>query len=84
MHNLVCYANLICMSNQTRTYLLIEERLDKSLKKHVTAARRKQMSWNAIARDLHTLTGVGVTSETLRTWFYGIDKPATPAASIAS
>lgn len=73
------YANLLGMSNRTRTYLLIEERLGRSLGRYVAAARRNDKSWNAIAREIHEKTQVAVTSETLRTWFY--DDVRVPAAS---
>lgn len=64
------------MPNRTRTYLLVEERLGKSLARTVSAARRNGKSWNAIARDLHEQTQVAVTSETLRLWFYDLPKDA--------
>ncbi|CAI9417162.1 hypothetical protein [Nocardioides sp. T2.26MG-1] len=64
------------MANKTRTYLLVEERLGKSLSRYVTAARRQtpKRSWNAIARELHEKTQVAVTSETVRLWFYEMEK----------
>lgn len=58
------------MANRTPTFVLLEDRLGKNLTRHVLSARKAKRSWNAIALDLHTQTGVVVTSETLRTWFY--------------
>lgn len=61
------------MSNRTRTYLLIEERLGRPLARYVSNARgaeaRPKTSWHQIALSIHSATGVAVTSETLRTWF---------------
>jgi len=65
------------MSNRSRTYLLIEERLDTPLDRVVMRARgtepRPKTSWNQIAHALHEKTGVLVTSETLRIWFIDLD-----------
>lgn len=62
------------MDNPTATYLLLQERLGEPLPDYIERARRNRRSWNAIARDLHTRTTVSVTSETLRTWFYALDR----------
>ena len=58
------------MSKRSTTYMLLEERLGEPLKDHVLAARDRGESWSAIAFELHSRTRLGVTSETLRTWFY--------------
>lgn len=65
------------MSNRTRTYLLVEGRLGKSLSRHVGAARARGCSWNAIAMDLHKRTDVAVTAETLRLWFVAEERERT-------
>lgn len=57
------------MNNPTRTYLLIEERLDTDLLGFVERKRIDGASWNRIAVELNELTKVLVTSETLRIWF---------------
>lgn len=71
------------MANRTPTFALIEDRLGKNLTRYVLAARTPtptspKRSWNAIALDLHQKTGVAVTSETLRTWFYDHDTKINP------
>ncbi len=71
------------MANRTRTYLLVEERLGKSLSRYVSAARRNKKSWNAIARDLHEQTQVAVTSETLRLWFFDMKRDDERPAGVA-
>ncbi len=55
--------------SKTATYRLVEDRLGKDLRRHVSALWRKGESWNAIARDLLVRTEVAVTSETVRIWF---------------
>lgn len=66
------------MTNPSRTYLLIEERLGESLSDYIAGNRERGLSWNAIARELHDRTKVGVTSETLRIWFF---EPASKASA---
>lgn len=70
LRQLFAYAKLRGMTNPSRTYLLLEERLGEPLAGYVEASRAGGLSWNAIARDLHERTKVGVTSETLRIWFF--------------
>lgn len=74
MRKFLGYAKIRGMANRTRTYLLLEERLGKSLSRVVSAGRRNSKSWNAIARELHEQTQVAVTSETLRLWFHDLKK----------
>jgi hypothetical protein len=66
------------MSKPTRAQLLIEERLGRPLDRFVMNARgtelRPKNSWNQIALLLHSETGVHVTAETLRIWFYDAEK----------
>lgn len=57
------------MSNVTRTYLLIEERLGSDLAEYAANARRNGDSWHAVAHDLSNRTGVLVTPQTLSNWF---------------
>ncbi len=83
MRKFLAYAKVLVMANRTPTFVLIEDRLGKSLTRHVTAARKAGRSWNAIALDLHTQTGVVVTSETLRTWFYDHSAKTGPASTSA-
>lgn len=75
----LAYAKILVMAHRTRTYLLVEERLGKSLARTVSAARRNGKSWNAIAREIHEQTQVAVTSETLRLWFFDLPKDSTTA-----
>lgn len=78
MRNRFAYVNLDAMSNRSRTYLLVEERLGRPLERHVMKLRGNQprgsTSWEHIARQLHDATGVAVTSETLRIWFYDAEQ----------
>jgi len=62
------------MSNRSRTYLLIEERLGRPLDKRVIKARGQGQSWNQIARELDYDTHVPVTAESVRGWFDDADK----------
>ena len=65
------------MSNKSRTYLLIEERLGTPLERLVMRARgtepRPKTSWSQIALLLHQKTGVYVSNETLRIWFIELE-----------
>jgi hypothetical protein len=70
LRKILAYAKILGMNNRTPTYLLLENKLGRSLSRYVGAARKSQRSWNAIALELHKETGVAVTSETLRQWFY--------------
>lgn len=74
LRNRFAYVNLDDMSNRTRTYLLVEERLGRPLARHVMKLRgtelRAATSWDQIAHQLATDTGINVTSETLRLWFF--------------
>lgn len=56
------------MAEPSPLYRLIEERLDGTLA-DLIAARRPHTGWRDIAAEIHTLTGVEVSWETLRTWF---------------
>lgn len=66
--------------SKTPAYRLIEDRLGKDLRRYVVALWRKGLSWNAIARDLHSRTEVAVTSETVRIWFSDLKPHMRPAA----
>jgi hypothetical protein len=65
------------MTNRSRTYLLIEERLGTPLDRLVMKARgtepRPKTSWSQIALLLHQKTGVYVSNETLRIWFIELE-----------
>ena len=65
------------MTNRSRTYLLIEERLGTPLDRLVMRARgtepRPKTSWSQIALLLHQKTGVYVSNETLRIWFIELE-----------
>lgn len=70
----LAYVNLLHMrQSPSRTYLLIEERLNGALLDYVTAARDAGKSWHIIAVELHVATNVTVTSETLRIWFHDLE-----------
>lgn len=62
------------MSNRSRTYQLLEERLNRPLDKLVLKARSRRQSWDQIARQLDRDTGVPVTAQTVRNWFDAADK----------
>jgi hypothetical protein len=66
------------VSTPSRTYQLIEERLDGTLAEFVRNRRQPSTSWRNLAAEIHTLTGVDVSYETLRSWFAESD--SEPAA----
>lgn len=68
------------MSNPSRTYLLLQDRLGSDLEKHVSELRQGGESWHAIANDLGNRTSVLVTPETLRLWFGAMPKGARTVA----
>ncbi len=53
----------------TPTQQLAELKLGASLETWVTNRRTRGESWRAIARDLHTETGIGISDESLRQWY---------------
>lgn len=61
-------AKILAM-RKTPTYRLIEDRLGKDLRRHVSTAWHRGDSWATIARDLHASTGLPVSPETVRLWF---------------
>lgn len=71
------------MSNQSRTYQLIEERLDEPLDTRVLDARARGESWGQIARELDYDTHVPVTDATVRNWFNDADKARLTKTSAA-
>jgi len=72
------------MSNRSRTYLLIEERLGRPLDKRVMKARAAGQSWNQIARELDYDTHVPVTSASVANWFDAEDKARIAKASASA
>jgi hypothetical protein len=50
---------------------LIEHRLQQDLAVWVAAGRRDGRSWRVLARQVRTLTGIGITHQTLFAWFGG-------------
>ena len=66
------------MAKSTRARQLIEERLGRPLDRYVLTARgreaRAKASWSRISADLLAETGVHVTPETLRLWFYDLER----------
>lgn len=78
MRSSLAYGNLLDMSKSTRAQLLIEERLGRPLDRYVLTARgrepRAKASWSRISADLLAETGVHVTPETLRLWFYDLER----------
>lgn len=72
LRKVLAYDKIVAMNKPTRTYLLIEERLGKNLRRYVSRCWHQGGSWNSIARDLNAKTEVAVTSETLRLWFYDL------------
>lgn len=62
------------MSNPSRTYLLLQDRLGSDLQEHVSGLRQSGESWHAIANELGNRTDVLVTPETLRLWFGAMPK----------
>lgn len=69
------------MTNPSRTYLLIEDRLGEPLLDFVLALRARKTSWAAIAREIDKRTDVAITPETLRIWFFADDRHPAKAAS---
>ena len=59
---------LLAMAQQSRLYRMIEARIDGTLAEFI-AARRPQMGWRSIAKDIDQRTGIWVSGETLRLWF---------------
>ena len=56
----------------TATYMLMQERLRQQgydIERLFVRYRQAGLSYRKIARDLEDLTGVNVTSETIRMWF---------------
>lgn len=71
------------MSSTSRTYQLIEERLDGTLADYIRNRRPPQATWRQLAAEIHDLTGVDVSYETLRTWFSERDAERTESGSAA-
>lgn len=57
------------MSSTSRTYQLIEARLDGTLADYIRDRRPPQATWRQLAADIEEKTGVDVSYETLRSWF---------------
>lgn len=57
------------MQKPSRAYQLVEERLGCDLAPWVADLRDGGASWNTIAVEILTMTGVSLTAETLRNWF---------------
>jgi hypothetical protein len=53
---------------QTRTQVLLGHLLKRPLQPFVEA-RRPHTSWAKIALELHALTGIAITGESLRLWY---------------
>lgn len=56
------------MTQPSRLYRLIEERIDGTLVDYV-AARRPATSWRDLADEISKLTGIEISNEGLRLWF---------------
>lgn len=58
------------MSSTSRTYQLIEERLDgTTLADYIRSRRPAPATWRQLAAEIKEKTGVNVSYETLRSWF---------------
>lgn len=68
MRSGLAYVNLHVMSNPSRTFQLIETKLDRPLAEHVRALRQGGSSWHSVSLALAAETGVAVTPETIRIW----------------
>ena len=68
------------MSSTSRTYQLIEERLDGTLADYIRDRRPPQATWRQLAADIQEKTGVNVSYETLRTWFGDAERTEAGAA----
>ncbi len=68
------------MSQKTRSYLLVEERLNRPLDEYVAEMRADKASWVTICHDIAKLTDVRLTPETLRVWFSGHDMAEVAAS----
>lgn len=59
---------------RTPKYLLAQERLSGSLAERLTYWRDHGVPFVAMARMLHTETGVEVTGQTISDWFAVLDR----------
>lgn len=69
-----------CMTQRTRTFQLVEERLGRDLADHVRTLRDDGASWVTVCHELADETGVRLTPETIRVWF-AADETVTARAS---
>lgn len=69
----MAYDNLRDMSNPSRTYQLVEERLGQPLTPYVQHLRAGGASWHSVSLDLANRTEVGITPETARLWWAHLD-----------
>ena len=68
------------MSNRSAKFLLVEERLGKDLASLLVDRRDAEVTYERIARELWSSTGVDVTSQTVANWCSEVLSP-TEAAS---
>lgn len=68
------------MAKPTRTYLLLEARLERPLADYVTERREAGDSWNVIAYELAKATDVMVTAQTLTNWFPELQRERAAAS----
>ena len=64
----------------TTTQKLANHLLNGNLDAFVLERRERGDSWRRISNDLRDITGVDVTYETLRAWYYEADRAQGDAA----
>lgn len=61
------------MPEMTATQRLADHLLDRKLAQYVLGRRAKGVSWRKISNELRDDTGVDITHETLRAWYFNDD-----------
>lgn len=70
------------MPIRTAKFLLVEERLGRDLAELLTQRRDDKVTFERIARELWTETGVDITSQTVANWCADLS-PTTDTAGAA-
>lgn len=67
------------MSNRSPKFLLVEERLGQDLSRVLADRRSDGETYERIARELWSATGVDITSQTVANWCAHLDDEAGAA-----
>lgn len=62
------------MPEMTATQKLADHLLDGKLSEYVLSRRARGDSWRRISNELRDDTGVDITYETLRSWYFAADQ----------